>query len=101
EVLRVDNAALLELDPEVVAFARAFADTAEHRHAAVLHGDVVDELHDDDGLADAGATEQPDLSALQIWLEQIDHLDAGFEHLQFGGLIFEAWRPAMDGPPFL
>src|SRR5580765_6291986 len=27
--------------------SRAFADAAEHRHAAVLHGDVVDQLHDD------------------------------------------------------
>ena len=72
---------LLELEPEVVAFARAFADAAEHRHAAVLHGDVVDQLHDDDGLADAGAAEQADLAALQIRLEQVDDLDAGLEHL--------------------
>jgi hypothetical protein len=64
-IVRVDHAALLELVPEVVAFAGAFTDAAEHRHAAVLHGDVVDQLHDDDGLADTGAAEQPDLAALQ------------------------------------
>ena len=92
----VDDAALLELEPEVVALARAFADAAEHRHAAVLHGDVVDQLHDDDGLADAGAAEQPDLAALQVRLEQVDDLDAGLEHLQFGRLLFER-RRARDG----
>ena len=80
EVLGVDDARLLELEPEVVAFTRAFADAAEHRHAAVLHGDVVDQLHDDDGLADAGAAEQADLAALQVRLEQVDDLDAGLEH---------------------
>jgi peptide chain release factor 1 len=75
-VLHVDDARLLEFQPEVVAFARAFADAAEHRHAAVLHGDVVDQLHDDDGLADAGAAEQTNLAALQVRLEQVDDLDA-------------------------
>ena len=44
-VLDVDDAALLEFEPEVVAFARALADAGEHRHAAVLHRDVVDQLH--------------------------------------------------------
>ncbi len=98
-VLHVDDAALLELVPEVVALARAFADAAEHRHAAVLHGDVVDQLHDDDGLAHAGAAEQPDLAALQVRLEQVDDLDAGLEHLQLGGLILEARRLAVNRPP--
>ncbi len=91
-IVRIDDAALLELEPEVVAFARAFADAAEHRHTAVLHGDVVDELHDDDGLADAGAAEQADLAALQVRLEQVDDLDAGLEHLELGGLLFERRR---------
>jgi hypothetical protein len=41
-----------------------FTDAAEHRDTAVLQRDVVDQLHDDDGLADAGAAEQADLAAL-------------------------------------
>ena len=90
--MHVDDAALLELEPEVVALARAFADAAEHRHAAVLQRDVVDQLHDDDGLADAGAAEQADLAALQIRLEQVDDLDAGLEHLQLGRLLLERRR---------
>ena len=97
----VDDAALLELEPEVVALARAFADAAEHRHAAVLQGDVVDQLHDDDGLADAGAAEQADLAALQVRLEQVDDLDAGLEHLQFGRLILEGRRRAVNRPALL
>jgi hypothetical protein len=38
----------------------------------------VDQLHDDDRLADAGATEQADLAAARVWLEEVDDLDAGF-----------------------
>src|SRR6185436_5349910 len=79
-------------------FARAFTDTAKHGDAAVLHGDVVDQLHDDDGLADAGAAEQADLSTLQIRLEEIDDLDAGLEHAQLGGLILERRRMTVNRP---
>src|SRR5439155_2935372 len=94
-------ARLLELEPEVVAFARALADAGEHRHAAVFHGDVVNQLLDDDRLADAGAAEEPDLAALEVRLEQVDDLDPGLEHLQLGRLILERRRLAMDRPAFL
>ncbi len=39
-------------------------------------GDVVDELHDEHGLADAGATEQPNLSSSLVGRQQIDDLRA-------------------------
>ena len=100
-VARHDDAALLELEPEVVALAGAFADAAEHRHAAVLQRDVVDQLLDDDRLADAGAAEQADLAALQVRLDQVDDLDAGLEHLQLGGLLLERRRRAVDRPALL
>ena len=88
-VVRVDDAGFLHFQPQVVAFAGALAHAGEHRNAAVLHGDVVDQLHDDDGLADAGAAEQADLAAAQIGLQQVDDLDAGLEHLEARRLVFE------------
>ena len=60
----LDDARLLHLDPEVGALAGALAHAGEHGRAAVRHGEVVDELHDDDGLADAGAAEQAVLPPL-------------------------------------
>jgi hypothetical protein len=52
---------------EVVALAGALADAGEHREAAVLlDGDVVDQLQDEDGLADAGAAEEADLAAAAV-----------------------------------
>ena len=98
QVVLVDDAALLELEPQIVAFAGALADAGKHRHAAVLHRDVVDQLLDDDGLADAGAAEQPDLAAEQVRLEQVDDLDAGLEHLQLGRLLLQRRGAAMDRP---
>ena len=93
-VVRIDDAGFLHLEPQVVALAGALAHAGEHRDAAVLQGDVVDQLHDDDGLAHAGAAEQADLAAAQVGLQQVDDLDAGLEHLQLGGLVLEAWAPA-------
>ena len=67
---------------EIVAFAGALADAGEHRDAAVQLGDVVDQLHDDDGLADAGAAERADLAALQERADQVNDLDAGGQDLR-------------------
>ena len=82
---------------EVVALAGALADAGEHRIAAVRLGDVVDQFHDQHGLADAGAAEQADLAALGIGREQIDDLDAGDENRGFGRLIGIGRRLLVDG----
>ena len=59
-------------------------------------GDVVDQLHDDDGLAHARAAEQSDLAALQEGLDQIDDLHAGLEHLGGRGLLVERRSEAVN-----
>ena len=60
-------------------------------------GDVVDELHDEDGLADAGAAEEADLAAAAVGGEEVDDLDAGLEDLDLGRLLGELGRVAVDG----
>ena len=64
-------------------------------------GHVIDEFHDDDGLAHAGAAEEADLAALEEGLDEVDDLDAGLEHLFVGGLLVEQRRGAMDGHALL
>jgi hypothetical protein len=58
----------------------------------VLLGDVVDELHDGDGFAHAGAAEQADFAAARVGADQVDDLDAGLENLNLGGLIGKGRR---------
>src|SRR5262249_12838422 len=96
EIAWIDDTRFLHFEPQIVSFARPLADTREYRHAAVLHGDVVDQLHDNDSLADTRAAKQADLAAGQIRLEQVDDLDARFEHLQLGRLLFERRRRAVN-----
>ena len=97
----VDDARLLHLEPEVVALTGPLAHAAEHGVAAVLLGDVVDQLHDDDGLAHAGAAEQAGLAALGVGGEQVDDLDAGLEDLGVGGQPLELRRRGVDRPALL
>src|SRR5207244_10929531 len=73
-----------------------FPYTTLFRSAAVLLGDVVDQLLDEHGLADAGAPEEACLAAPRIRLQQIDDLDAGLEHLDLGRLVLERGRGPVD-----
>ena len=97
----VDNAGLFHFHPEVVAFTGTLTDAGEHRETAVLGGDVVDELHDQNRLADAGAAEQADLAAAGVRSEKVDDLDAGVERLNRHGLVFERRSRAMNRISFL
>jgi hypothetical protein len=80
----VENVGVLHLVVEVVALAGPLADAGKDRQTRVLLGDVVDQLHHVDGLADAGATEQADLAALGERADEVDDLDAGFEQVTDG-----------------
>jgi hypothetical protein len=87
---------LHHLEVQVVALAGALADAGEHRVAAELLADVVDELHQEHGLADAGAAEQADLAAAAVGGEQVDDLDARHQHLDLGALLDEGRGGAVD-----
>ena len=90
-------AGVFHLQVQVVAFTGALTHAGEHRNAAVVHGDVVDHFHHDDGLAHAGAAEHAHLAAPGEGHQQVDNLDAGFQHLNRGVLIHEGRRRAVNG----
>lgn len=60
---------------QVVTLTRALTDTGEHGETTVVHGHVVDQLHDHDSLADTGTTEQTDLASLGVGADKVDDLD--------------------------
>ena len=83
-------------EPQVVAFAGAFAHASKNGKPAVLHGHVVDQLENQNGFAYAGSAEKADLAAFHVGLHQVDDFDTGLEHFQAGGLIFQRRRGAMN-----
>src|SRR6266849_5656851 len=67
--------------------SRPLPHAREDRSSFVLIGDVADELLDDDGLAGAGASEQPDLRALGEGAHEVDDLDPSLEDLDLRLLL--------------
>ncbi len=93
----LDDARFLHLVVQVIALARPLPHAREDRDAPVLLGDIVDQLLDEHGLADARAPEEARLAAPGVRLEQVHDLDARLEHLDLGRLLLEARRRPVDG----
>jgi hypothetical protein len=94
----LENSRFLELEVEIVSFARSLTHTAEHGFSAVTLCNVIDELLNHDGLADTGAAEESDLSTLHEWRDQVDDLDAGLEHFSLRLEVREQRRRAVNRP---
>jgi hypothetical protein len=96
-----DNARLLHFQVEVVSFTGALAHAGEHGDAAVVHGDVVDHLHHDDGLADAGAAEHAHLAPAGEGNQQVDDLDARLEDVDRRVLLGKQRGQSVNGHPLV
>ena len=92
----VDHAGGLHLLVELCPFTRAFAHASEDGVPPVGMGDVVDQLLNQDGLADAGAAEKTDLAALTVGCQQVNHLDPRDEHLRVWVLLYKGGGGAVD-----
>jgi hypothetical protein len=58
--------------------------------------DIINKLHDDDGLADAGAAERAHLAALQEGANQVDDFDTRREDLRRRGLLDQRRREPVN-----
>ncbi|GAF25605.1 transcriptional regulators [Moorella thermoacetica Y72] len=94
-----ENPGFLHLQVEVVTLAGTLAHAAEDGKAAVFIGDVADEFHDEDRLADPGAAEEADLAALGVGRQEVDHLDASLQDLGRRLLLFKGGRRPVNGQP--
>jgi len=100
QILLVDDASLAHFRVKIVAFAGALADPGENGEPAVAFCNVVDQLEDDDGLADACAPECANFAALRERTNQVDDLDAGLKDRGASVLIGQLRRRAMDRVTF-
>jgi hypothetical protein len=63
----------------------------------VVHGDVVDQLHDNHSLADTSTAEKTDLTSLGVGGKQIDNLDTSHKNLLRLALLGEEGGGSVDG----
>lgn len=82
---------------QIVTLTSTLADTGEDGVTTVSLGDVVDQLLNEDGLADTSTTEETNLSTTSVGSEQIDDLDTSNQNLGRGGLVSERGGISVDG----
>src|SRR5439155_9106985 len=83
-----------------VTLACPFPHTAEDGKPPMPLRNVVDQLENDDRLANAGATECAHFATLGKRADQVNHFNSGLKDLRFDVLIRELWRRPMNGIPF-
>merc|ERR1719507_823439 len=96
-VLEGDDTTLNHLVVQIVALPGPLADTSEHRETTVSLGNVVDQLHNKDSLADSSAAEKTDLASLTVGGEQVDNLDTSDEDFLLDGHLVEVGSLSVDG----
>ena len=94
---KVDDLGLHHFEVQVGTFTGTFTDTSEDGETTVTLGDVVNEFHDNDGLADTSTTEETDLTTLAVGENEINDLDTGGENGVLGGLVSELGGDGVDG----
>merc|ERR1719341_2015805 len=95
-VLEGDDTTLNHLVVQIVALPGPLTDTSEHRETTVSLGNVVDQLHDKDSLADSGTTEETDLTSLTVGGKQVDNLDTGDKDFLLDGHLVEGVADHVD-----
>src|SRR5439155_6705712 len=96
QVLLIDHAGLAHFLVKIVAFPAPFPYSGKDGNPAMFHGDVVDQLLDDNSLANARAAKCADFAAFCKWANKIDDLDPSFQDLCRCVLLCERRRRPMD-----
>jgi hypothetical protein len=82
---------------QIVTLTGTLADTSEDGVTTVGLGDVVDQLLDEDGLADTGTSEETNLSTTGVRGQQVDDLDTGNQNFCGSRLLGEGGGISVDG----
>mmetsp|Transcript_20599 Transcript_20599/g.62033 ORF Transcript_20599/g.62033 Transcript_20599/m.62033 type:complete len:405 (+) Transcript_20599:112-1326(+) len=80
-VTSFDDTRLDHLPVQVIALTGALADTGEYRETTVALSDVVNQLHNQHGLADTGTAKQTNLTTPLVGGQQVHHLDTCHQDL--------------------
>ena len=94
--IKLNDGGLLHFVVQIVTLTGTLTDTGEDGVTTVSLGNVVDELLNEDGLADTSTTEETNLSTTSVGGEEIDDLDTSDENLGSGGLLNELGSLGVD-----
>jgi len=77
----LDDTRLDHFVVKIISFTGSLTDASEDGETTMKFGDVVDKLHNQDGLADTGTTEKTNLTSFGVRSQKVDNLNTGDEQL--------------------
>merc|ERR1719223_1009116 len=77
----LDHTSLNHLVVQIISFTGTFSNTSKDRVSSVVHGNVVNKFHDNDGLSDTSSSKETNLSSLGVGGKKIDNLDTSDKNL--------------------
>ena len=95
-LFQINHAGFYHFIVQVVPFTGAFPHPRKDGEAAARLGNVVDEFHDEHGLAHPRAAEGADFAAFQERADEVDYFDARFQHFRAGGLLVQRRSAAVN-----
>jgi len=96
-LVNLNDTTLNHLKVKVISLTGSLSDSSKDRVTSVVHGNVVNQLHDNDSLADSGSTKEANLSSLGVRGKEVHHLDSSDENLTLGGLVNEGGGLSVEG----
>ena len=85
---------------KLLSFAAPFSNAAENRDSFIFSGNIMDKLHNENGLSDPGTAEQPGFAAALQRRNKVNDLYTGVENFGGRGLFVQFEGFAVDGAPF-
>merc|ERR1711988_1808254 len=96
-VLETDDTSLNHLVVQVISLTGSLSDSGKDGVTSMSLGDVVDQFHDQDSLADSSTTEETNLTSLGIRGKEVDNLDTSDKDLLLNAHLLELGGLGVDG----
>src|SRR5262249_41407009 len=91
----INDSRFLHFHPEIIPFTCALTNSSKNRITAVVSGNIIDQLHDEDGFTHPGAAKQPNFSTASIRSKQIHNFDSGIKRLNVHRFLSERGSTAV------
>ena len=96
-VLETDDTSLNHLVVQVISLTGSLSDSGKDGVTSMSLGDVVDQFHDQDSLADSSTTKETNLTSLGIRGKEVDNLDTSDKNLLLNAHLLELGGLGVDG----
>eukprot|EP01083_Nonionella_stella_P023190 64104_1 len=100
-LIDLDDTSLNHLVVKIVTLTSTLSDTSEDRVSSVVHGNVVNKFHNNNGLSYSGSSEETNLTSLGVRGKKIDNLDSGDEDILCLSLLAKGRSRSVKRSPLL